>query len=149
MTDTSEFERWFKQAIHTLDSAKKDYEDSDFDWACFKCQQAAEFALKAFLRGAGKLGIGHSLLKLVEEIEALGIDIDEIRKCSLILEKFYIPTRYPDAYAEGSPYEFYDAEEAEKALDCSSKITEFVRRTYYGKCNSSEKQGKRGSSGKS
>ena len=91
MMDVSEFERWFNQAVHTYDSAKRDHEDTDFDWACFKCQQAAEFALKAFLRGVGKLGIGHSLMKLTKEIEALDIDVDEIRKCALTLEKFYIP----------------------------------------------------------
>lgn len=82
------------------------------------------------MRGFGKLGIGHSLLRLIKEMEAMGINVDEIRKCSLTLEKFYIPTRYPDAYSEGSPYEFYDAEEAENALDCCSHIIDFVRRRY-------------------
>lgn len=131
MMDIPEFEKWFNQATHTYDSAKRDYEDTDFNWACFKCQQAANSALNAFLRGAGRVGIGHSLLKLTKEIEALDTDVDEIKKCSLTLEKFYIPTRYPDAYPEGSPFEFYDAEEAEKALDCCLAIIEFVRERYY------------------
>ncbi len=148
MIDTSEFERWFNQALHTHDSAQRDYEHSDFDWACFKFQQAAEFALKAFLRGAGKLGAGHSLLKLIEEIETLGIDVLEIKKCSLTLEKFYIPTRYPDAYPEGSPYEFYDAEEAERALNCSSRIIEFVRKRYYEQLDQIEKEGEENPPGK-
>jgi len=141
MMDVSEFERWFNQAVHTYDSAKRDHEDTDFDWACFKCQQAAEFALKAFLRGVGKLGIGHSLMKLTKEIEALDIDVDEIRKCALTLEKFYIPTRYPDVYAEGSPYEFYDAEEAEKALDCCLTIIEFVKERYHGEIDTIKEEG--------
>jgi HEPN domain-containing protein len=55
------------------------------------------------------------------------------------LEKFYIPTRYPDAYPEGSPYEFYDTEEAEKALKCSSKIIEFVRKRYDEQVGKAEK----------
>ena len=143
MMDTSEFERRFNQAVHTYNSAKRDYKDKDFDWACFKCQQAAEFALKALLRGAGKLGIGHSLLKLTKEIEALDVDVNEIRKCSLILEKFYIPTRYPDAYAEGSPYEFYDAEEAQKALDCCLMIIEFVKERYHGECDTVKEEGEK------
>ena len=77
MMDAPVFQRWFNQAVHTYKSAKKDYEDADFGWACFKCQQAAECALKALLRGAGKLGID-SLLKLTQEIETLDIDVDEI-----------------------------------------------------------------------
>lgn len=130
MMDTPAFERWFNQAVHTYDSAKRDYNETDFDWACFKCQQAAVFALKAFLKRAGNVSIGHSLLELTKEIEALGINVDEI-KCSLALEKFYIPTRYPDAYAEGSPFEFYDAEKAKKALDYCLTILEFVRERHY------------------
>lgn len=149
MIDAPEFQRWFNQAVHTYSSAKKDYEDEDFGWACFKCQQAAECALKALLRGAGKLGIGHSLLKLTQEIEALDIDVDEIRKCSLTLEKFYIPTRYPDAYPEGSPFEFYDAEEAEKALDSCQTIIEFVKEKYHEKCDTIKDKRKRKSPGKS
>lgn len=149
MMDASEFERWFNQAVHTHDSARRDYEDTDFDWACFKCQQAAEFALKALLRGAGKLGIGHSLLKLTKEIEALGIDVNEIKKCSLTLEKFYIPTRYPDAYPEGSPYEFYDVEEAEKALDCCLTIIEFVRGKYHEESDTTAEKREKKSPGKS
>lgn len=148
MMDVSEFKRWFNQAVHTYESAKRDYEDTDFDWACFKCQQAAEFALKALLRGVGKLGIGHSLMKLAEQIEDLEIKINEIKKCSLTLEKFYIPTRYPDAYPGGSPYEFYDAEEAERALECCSKIIEFVREIYE-KSNRAEEKGERKSPGRS
>ncbi len=149
MIDAPEFERWFNQALHTHDSAQRDYGHSDFDWACFKFQQAAEFALEAFLRSAGKLGAGHSLLKLTEEIETLGITTEEIKKCSLTLEKFYILTRYPDAYPEGSPYEFYDAEEAERALNCSSRIIEFVRKRYYEQCDRAEKEREEKSPGKS
>lgn len=48
MLDISEFERWFNQAIHTHKSAQRDHENGDFDWTCFKFQQSAEFALKAF-----------------------------------------------------------------------------------------------------
>ena len=143
MMDVPEFKRWFNQAVHTYESAKRDYEDNDFDWACFKCQQAAEFALKALLRGVGKLGIGHSLVKLTKQIENLEIGVDEIKKCSLTLEKFYIPTRYPDAYPGGSPYEFYDAEEAEKALECCSTIIEFVREIYYEKSDRAEEDRER------
>ena len=149
MLDISEFKRWFNQAIHTYNSAQRDHEDGDFDWACFKFQQAAEFALKAFLRSTGKIGAGHSLLRLIEEIETVGIRTDEIKKCSLTLEKFYIPTRYPDAYPEGSPYEFYDTEEADKALECSSKIIEFVRKIYDEHIEEVEKEREGRSSGKS
>lgn len=87
-------------------------------------------------------------MKLTKEIEALSVDVDKI-KCSLTLEKFYIPTRYPDAYAEGSPFEFYDAEEAKKALDCCLTIIKFVREGYYEGDNTTKKEREKKSPGKS
>ena len=38
------------------------------------------------------------------------------------LSKFYIPTRYPDAFPGGSPYEFYTREEAEESLRLAEKV---------------------------
>lgn len=52
--DIEEYERWIKSAEKTLQSAKEDLERGDYNWACFKAQQAAEKALKAFLYGLGK-----------------------------------------------------------------------------------------------
>jgi hypothetical protein len=43
--DREEFGRPFSQARHTLDSARRDAEEGDYDWAAFKAQQAAESIL--------------------------------------------------------------------------------------------------------
>lgn len=65
------------------------------------------------------------------------------------MEKFYIPTRYPDAFPEGNLYEFYDTEEADEALKYSSKIIEFVRKIYDEQGGKVEKEREGRSSGKS
>lgn len=67
--DTEEYERWLGQAENTLKSAEHDSKAGDYNWACFKCQQAAEYAIKGMLRGLGKPAAGHSLLKLLEELK--------------------------------------------------------------------------------
>ena len=67
--DRREYERWMGQAEYTIDAAKSDLKSQFYSWACFKCQQAAEYAIKALLRGVGLQAPGHSLLKLLSEIK--------------------------------------------------------------------------------
>jgi len=51
--DQEEYRRWMKQAEATLSSAKRDKDYGDYNWCCFKAQQAAEFAVKGLLYGVG------------------------------------------------------------------------------------------------
>ena len=126
--DEQEFLRWMRQAEHTLSSARGDANRDDYGWACFKAQQAAEYAAKALLRGLGLPAFGHSVLGLVGEIEEQGLPITEdIRRCSRTLDRHYIPPRYPDAYPVGSPFEFYDGETAERAIACAQEVLRVVQ----------------------
>jgi HEPN domain-containing protein len=59
--DVDEYERWMKSAIKTLESARRDIKQGDYNWACFKAYQAGEKALKALLWGAGLPRTGHAL----------------------------------------------------------------------------------------
>ena len=52
--DEEEYNRWMKNAQTTLRSAINDKSSQFYNWACFKAQQAAEYAVKAYLRGIGK-----------------------------------------------------------------------------------------------
>jgi len=126
--DEEEFLRWMRQAEHTLNSAQRDAGGGDYGWACFKAQQAAEYAVKALLRGLGLPAFGHSVLGLVGEMKKQGLPTtEEIRQCARTLDRHYIPPRYPDAYPEGSPFEFYDRETAEKATACTQSVLEVVQ----------------------
>lgn len=127
ISDEEEYERWLRQAKNTLLSSKRDKEAGDYNWSCFKAQQAAEFAVKALLYGIGLSAIGHSLLKFLGDLEKKGIKVDEIKKCARTLDRHYIPTRYVNAHVEGAPFEFYDSSTAEEALRCASEIIDFVR----------------------
>ena len=126
--DEEEFLRWMGQAEHTVNSAQGDAAEGDYGWACFKAQQAAEYAAKALLRGLGLPAFGHSVLGLAGEMEKQGIPItEEIRQCARTLDRHYIPPRYPVAYPVGSPFEFYDRETADKAVACAQVVLEAVQ----------------------
>jgi HEPN domain-containing protein len=124
--DKKEFERWIKQAEYTLDSAREDMENRRFSWACFKAQQSAEYAVKGLLYGIGLIPVGHSLIRLVGPLKRRGLDVNEALRHSRLLDRHYIPTRYPNAHPEGSPFEYYDEYTAKEAIHSAEVILNFV-----------------------
>lgn len=68
--DVDEYRRWLDMAERTVKPAVRDAEGGDYNWACFKAHQAAEFALKALLYGIGRPVRGHSATRLLREISA-------------------------------------------------------------------------------
>lgn len=126
--DADEFKKWFRQAENTLQSARHDLKSKDYNWACFKAQQAAECSLKALLRGFGRVVVGHSVLKFIEELEKLKIHTAQsLKESGSALDKHYIPARYPNAFPSGSPFEFYTNTIAKGALKDAQYILNFIK----------------------
>jgi HEPN domain-containing protein len=126
--DRDEWERYLKQGMRNIESANEDRDEGVYEWACFKAQQGAELILKGFLRAAGKIATGHSLIKLLQDISKLNIAIPlEIESCCRELDKVYIPARYPDAYAWGSPMDYYSEDNAADSIKCAENILNFIR----------------------
>ncbi|GLV49137.1 DNA-binding protein [Thermus sp. LT1-2-5] len=131
--DWEEFARWLAQARHTLDSATRDLERGDYDWASFKAHQGAEYALKGLLRGLGRPAFGHALLRLVQALRESGVEVGgEVEEAAKGLDLHYIPARYPDAYPEGSPYEYYTEARAKEALEAARKVLVWVEEVWHG-----------------
>jgi len=42
------------------------------------------------------------------------------------LDKYYVPTRYPNAWAEGSPADYYTEEDASQAIEYAKSIIGWV-----------------------
>lgn len=130
LLDIEEYQRWFNQALYTLDSAGRDQAANDFAWACFKAQQAAEYAVKAIMRGVGLVSVGHSILKLLTELAQNGFEVSEsLRNAARELDRHYTPPRYPDAFPAGSPFEFYDRATSQEAIRAATLIMDYVRAT--------------------
>ncbi len=125
MFDKEEFERWIAQASDTLNSARQDYSTKSYNWCSFKAQQAAEYAVKGLLKGLGVSAYGHSIVKLLRDLETYSLSIQALTSCARTLDRHYVPARYPDAFTEGSPFEFYDDKTALEALSCAEKICDF------------------------
>jgi len=129
MFDYDEYNRWLNEAENTFKSAIVDKENGFYNWCCFKCHQAAEFALKGQLYGLGLTPFGHSLTKMINDLKNQKIEITSILTSCKKLDLHYIPSRYPNALPTGSPFEYHDKNIAEEALMNAKKIIDFVKGT--------------------
>lgn len=116
---------WFDQARRDLKAARHLLAAGDFEWACFAAQQASEKAAKAVYQARGEEARGHTVTDLLQGFEPpIGVDpplLDMARE----LDTYYIPTRYPNAHAEGAPYRYYSLLQAERAIGYSETILRF------------------------
>ena len=96
--------------------------------ACFHCQQAVEKALKArIVRLAGDAPRYHLLQDLMDELEELREPVPrEIAGAARLLEKYYLPTRYPDALDGGDVSFAFSTKEAEAALETVASVIDWV-----------------------
>lgn len=127
LLDVNEYRRWMSQAVKTLELVEADIAFEGYSWACFKAQQAAEYALKATLYLFGEPAFGRDLVGLARRAEKLCGSLPEsVWDCIYMLDKMYIPPRYPDAFPEGAPWEHYSRKEAVEARECASRVIEWV-----------------------
>lgn len=118
---------WMRQAERDLQVARTTKEAGQFDWSCFAAQQAAEKALMALYQSHHAEGWGHVLDRLVEELLDVEPELAKLREAAKILDKFYIPTRYPNGLEAGAPADAYTRTEAEMADQYASTILEFCQ----------------------
>ena len=126
--NAAEGARWLRQAQQDLDDAEFTREGARFNLACFLGQQAAEKAIKAFLyfRGAEDVW-GHSLIDLCEDAKIFEMFFDTIKSEARQLDKYYSITRYPEFLPGGIPSEAFDRVDADRAIELSQIVVDFVR----------------------
>lgn len=118
---------WFEQAKGDLKAAKDLYSTENYAWCCFACHQAAEKALKAILEFFGSPTAGHSLIALAGEVSRFTTVPKEVGNASRILNRLYIPTRYPNAFPSGAPIHMFDKSDADEALSHAEGILNYAR----------------------
>lgn len=123
----SESRRWFEQAKYDLKTARWNLEGDLFAPACFWAQQSAEKAVKAFLYSQGeRIIIGHSVAELLEKAKIYDKNFKTLIPLGIILDRFYIPTRYPNGLPGGIPAYTYKKKDALEAIRMAQKILDFI-----------------------
>lgn len=123
--------RWLTQAKDELQDADDLRKRGRFYIALFHFQQAAEKAFKAYLYAKVKsveVFYTHSIYDLSKM--ALEIDPDFKKVVSAKkLDRYYIPTRYPNSLPGGVPSQYFnDPEEAKEAMELTKSVIELVEK---------------------
>ncbi len=126
--DRDEFERWRTQANGARETAALAKQGGRHEWACFLEEQAAQLTVKGLLHACGLDAWGHDLVVLVARLqEHLGSAWpSEVAAPAKRLSRHYIPARYPDAHASGTPSEHYDETDAIRAADDARDVLDAV-----------------------
>lgn len=93
-----EAERWLLTAEEDLKAAEVLFRAAMYAQACFHTQQAGEKALKALWYFWDADPWGHSVQRLIRDFPHRSdiSDADAWIELGALLDKFYIPTRYPN-----------------------------------------------------
>jgi HEPN domain-containing protein len=116
-----EAERWLMTAKEDLLAAEALFSAGIYASACFHAQQAGEKAVKALWLQIDADPWGHSVKKLItdfprkDEIQNLQSLTDK----AALLDKFYIPTRYPNGLPDLTPGQVYVKGDAEQGIDAA------------------------------
>ena len=131
-------EKNIREAIRLLTTAEDDNdsavilkENSKFAHSCFHAQQAGEKALKAVWYFADADPWGHSIKKLIEDLNSVDLKLYQRLKSytrmGMVLDRFYIPTRYPNGLPDITPDVAFTDEDADACITYSKKIIDEVR----------------------
>ncbi len=125
--DNADVKRWITFAEEDLKAADATLENEVYSAVCFHAQQAVEKSIKALLLvTSGYVPRQHSILRLAEISENKDLFTSHREKLEF-LDKFYVPTRYPDALPGSLPEGLPGKEDAEQALAAAREIMNVVK----------------------
>jgi HEPN domain-containing protein len=128
--------RWLTTGQDDLDTAVILKKNKKHAHACFHAQQAVEKAVKGLWYFYDADPWGHSILKLIQDLEEVdaeafsifGSYLEEARK----LDRLYIPTRYPNGLPDITPEMAYSEDDSSSSINAAQKIVNEVARVISG-----------------
>lgn len=122
-------ERWLRTAEEDLRAARTLLEAELYAQACFYAQQSAEKAVKSLWYRIDADPWGHSVQRLVAEFPDTETLPDRERwiENGALLDKFYIPTRYPNGLPDLTPGQVYRLSDAQRGLEAARQLVEKCR----------------------
>jgi len=124
-----------EEVLNWLYFADEDYFSAEimlkakiYNKVCFLSQQAIEKELKAYLLNCGKeFKKTHKIIDLLAECTEIEHEFEKFEDEALEIDRYYIPTRYPDAVVGSLPEGLPGKEQAKTALESASRIIKFVK----------------------
>jgi HEPN domain-containing protein len=125
-----EADRWWRTAKDDIEAAEALHEAGKFSHACFLSQQSAEKAMKALWFAIDGDPWGHSIQKLVMQFprQEMLAEMEKWLVNAAHLDKFYIPTRYPNGLPDLIPGQTYLAQDSTQAIEKAKFFLEQVNK---------------------
>jgi HEPN domain-containing protein len=125
MNEAAEF--WLAFARQDLRMAELALEEGIYNQVCFHSQQCVEKAIKGWLEQQGQTPPRtHRMADLLALLPTRLLG--ELNDALGLLDRFYIPTRYPDALPGTLPEGLPGERDAREALDMARQALELIRR---------------------
>jgi len=120
-------ERWINFANEDLMMAELAFKEELFNQVCFHSQQCVEKLLKGYIAFRGDIyPQSHKLVDILSLI--LESSFDDLRDEIILLDRFYISTRYPDALPGSLPEGLPSKADAEEAIQVARLVSERIKR---------------------
>lgn len=115
---------WLEYAGVDLQSAMVLKREGIFAQACFHAQQCVEKSLKAFLVFQNTpIMKTHNLKELLEAcVAAHGEKLKKFAQELVLLDLFYVPTRYPDGFIGSLPHRLPNETECQEAITTAETV---------------------------
>jgi HEPN domain-containing protein len=125
-----EAKRWWLTAQEDLDAAKILHKTKKFSYAYFLSQQSAEKALSSLWFAIDSDPWGYSIQKLVIQFPQQNMlhEIQNRLTQAAYLDKFYIPTRYPNGLPDLTPSQVYNSQDSLQAIERADFFLEETRK---------------------
>lgn len=120
--------KWFSFAQDDLSMARIAFKEKIYNQVCFHSQQGGEKMLKGFLKDKKQnVPKTHRLKELLELCSNIDAEFRILKDKCVSLDRYYIPTRYPDALPGALPEGMPVKEDAQEALSILEEIRDFVQ----------------------
>jgi HEPN domain-containing protein len=120
--------QWMRRARDDLAVARLVYREDYFSHACFLSQQSIEKALKGYLLWAAHdYPRVHRLAELAARCQAHDADFEALLADCIVVDQYYVPTRYPNGVPSSLPGGLPGSEEAAEAVAIAARAFELVQ----------------------
>lgn len=125
-------ETWLSFAREDLRMAELAMSEGIYNQVCFHSQQCVEKAIKALIARQERLvPRTHRLTDLLEILDIQPNPLEQFATNIRLLERYYIPTRYPDALPGSVTTGLPDQGDAQEAIGMARQVIEAVERYLY------------------
>ncbi|GIV14699.1 MAG: DNA-binding protein [Armatimonadota bacterium] len=126
-------EQWLSFARDDLRMAELAMTEGIYHQVCFHSQQCVEKAIKALLSLQGQpVPRTHRLIDLLQVVAFRPNPLEHLAADIKLLDRYYIPTRYPDALPGTLPEGLPNVSDAQEAMNIArsslEKVTLFLQR---------------------